>query len=95
MKQAITIAAVFVGHVALFTLAYYGRRQGVAACQSDMVVFGVPFLLAVSAYTIPLGSLFRTRAAVSRICLTGAFAVCAALLSIVTGMTVAFNLMGT
>lgn len=95
MKRAIAIAAVFVGHVGLFTLAYYGRRQGVGVCQSDLVVFGVPFLLAVSAYAIPLGLLVGTRATVSRICLTGTSAVCAALLSIVTGMTVAFCLMGT
>lgn len=95
MKQAMASAAVFIGHVALYTLVYYGRRRGIAACQSDVVLFGVPFLLALSAYTIPFASLFRTRGAVSRIWLTGLSAFTAAVASAVTGMTLAFNLMGT
>ena len=95
MKQAVATAIVFALHVALFTLIYYGRRQGIAACQSEAFLFGLPFVLASSAYAAVWASLFHTRRTASRICLAGVVAVCAALASALAGMTLAFNLMGT
>jgi hypothetical protein len=93
MSRAIAIAAVFLSHVALFTLVYFGRRQGVAACQPDMVLFGLLFLLASLAYAIPFASLFQA-GGITRV-LTGLLAVGAATASTVVGMFIAFNLMGT
>ena len=91
MKNVVAIAVVFVAIVALFTAIYYGRIHGVAVCKSDGVLFGVSWLLALWAYAVPFGSIFRTRGIVSCV----VWVILTAFLSTIAGMWVAFNLMGT
>jgi len=95
MKRSIAVAAICIAHAASFTLVYYGRQQRVSVCDSDMVLFGLPFLFAASGYAISFASLFRTKGAAQGVCLTSVLAFCAAFASTVMGMFVAFNLMGT
>ena len=95
LKQALALAAVFVGHAVLFTLIYFGRARQVAACESDYILFAVPFFLAFWGYALPLASILRNGRDTSRIWLVALSAASAALLSELVGMTLAFNFMGT
>jgi hypothetical protein len=95
MRQSIAVAAIFIAHAALFTLIYYGRQQGVPICDSDMILFGLPFLFASWGYAVSLTSLFRSKGVVQGVCLSIVLVFGAAFASTVMGMFVAFNLMGT
>jgi len=88
-------AALFIGHVGLFTLTYYGRRRGIWLCQSDGFLFCAPFLVAVTAYAALFGGMFRTTKRWKRIALASFTAFWIAVGSAVAGMSVAFTLMGS
>jgi hypothetical protein len=88
-------AAIFVGHVALFTLTYYGRRPGLGLCDSDLFLFGFPFLVAVLAYAALFGRLFAIARRRQRVGVASLVALLVAVGSAVVGMSVAFTLMGT
>lgn len=96
MIKTLAIGAVmFIGHVGLFTLTYYGRRRGVWLCQSDLFLFCVPFLVAVVAYAALFSGMFATTERWKRIALASFAALWIAAGSAVVGMSVAFTLMGT
>lgn len=89
------MAVIAAAHVALFTLAYYGRRRGLPLCESDWFLFGVPLLVAAIAY----GALFTRMLPLAKqwhkITLASLCAALLATASAVAGMSVAFTMMGT
>ena len=95
MKYMIAATVVFAAHVTLFVAAYYGRTRGYPLFGSDLILFGLPFLLAAAAYAGI--AISWARGIQKQTCGLNIFAgaVLLAGVSALSGMTVAFNLMGT
>jgi len=95
IKRLTIVAAIVVGHVALFTRVYYGRRRGVWLCDSDSFLFGFPFLAAALAYAALFSRMITVTKRWQKVVLVSLAVAWIAVGSAVAGMSVAFTLMGT
>jgi len=95
MIRGALIIAIAVLHAAGFVLTYYGRCRGVPACDSEFVLFALPFGLAIAAYAAILVATLTLRNGAKRLLLSLALATGLSVMSELVGMTIAFNLMGT
>ena len=89
------IGAIFVAHIVLFTLMYYGRIQGLSLCGSDSILFGFPFLMATAAYTKVIAGMINAKKRWHRMLFIGFVVAWIGAVSAVAGMSVAFTLLGT
>lgn len=95
IKNLIMIGVIFICHIALFTLTYYGRIRGVSLFRSDCLLFGLPLLVATVAYAAVFTRMITVRRLWLRVILVITAVVWVESASAIVGMSVAFTWMGT
>jgi hypothetical protein len=95
MNRLIPITLILVCHVAAFVALYFGLIKGVALCGSEIVVFDIPFLVAVMAYAVVFARIIRTHTLWTRGLFILLASMAAGVISAIIGMIIAFNTWGT
>ena len=94
-QRLLLLALVFGCHTASFVALYFGRHSSLPACNSDLVLFDGPFIAATTAYAFVYAGLIAQPGGWLRRVLLVTASIGTAIVSLVAGMTIAFNVWGT
>jgi putative effector of murein hydrolase LrgA (UPF0299 family) len=95
LRRLILLGVILVCHAGASVAIYYGLQQGIALCRSNLILFDVPYVVAVFAYAMIYARIIRAQNIwLQRLLVFGA-SILTGFISGYLGTFISFNVWGT